>query len=166
MGVDPQREPAVTSLLPVGSTLPVAPTPWKKAVPLTDEQRAQDAALTKAATDAAIAEIDATAPGASQPATRDETRALLAQVAPRPDAPLPALVGAGLARKLHVHEGDTFTVLSQDLDGAQVDVDIHVVGLLHTSSEALDWTRVEQYATEARHAGQRPAPRIAVMYCG
>lgn len=142
MGIDPQREPAVTSLLPVGSALPSAPTPWKKAVPLTDQQRAEDAALTKAATEAAIAEIDATAPAASQPATRDETRALLAQVAPRPDAPLPALVGAGLARKLHVKDGDTFSVISQDLDGAQVDVDVRVIGLLHTSSDALDRTRV------------------------
>ena len=142
MGIDPQREPAVTNLLPAGSSLPVAPTPWKKAVPLTDQQRAEDAALTKAATEAAIAEIDATAPAASPPATRDETRALLAQVAPRPDAPLPALVGAGLARKLHVQAGDTFSVISQDLDGAQVDVDVRVIGLLHTSSDALDRTRV------------------------
>lgn len=142
MGIDPRREPSVTSLLPAGAALPADPTPWKKAVPLTDQQRAEDAALTKAATDAAIAEIDATAPAAAQPVGRDETRALLAQLAPRPDAPLPALVGAGLARKLHVHAGDTFSVISQDLDGAQVDVDIRVVGTLHTSSDALDRTRI------------------------
>jgi len=143
MGVDPQREVAVTSLLPTGSALPVQPTPWKQARALTAEQKAQDEALTKAATDAAISEIDALAPATDKPAaTNAETRALLAQVAPRPDAPLPALVGAGLARKLHVRTGDTFSVISQDVDGVQVDVDVRVVGTLHTSSDALDRTRV------------------------
>jgi ABC-type lipoprotein release transport system permease subunit len=146
MGVDPQREPGVTNLLSGGVTLPAEPTPWKKAVPLTDEQRAKDAALTKAATDAAISEIDGTAPANTPPAppgtVRDDTRALLTQLAPRPDAPLPALVGAGLARKLHAHVGDTITVISQDLDGAQVDVELRVAGTLHTSSDALDRTRV------------------------
>lgn len=146
MGVDPTREPGVTNLLSGGVTLPAEPTPWKKAEPLTDEQRAKDAALTKAATDAAISEIDDLATKSERPATtgtvRDDTRALLTQLAPRPDAPLPALVGAGLARKLHVHVGDSLSVISQDLDGAQVDVELRVVGTLHTSSDALDRTRV------------------------
>src|SRR5262249_12805815 len=48
MGVDPARERAVTSLL-AGAALPAAPTPWQRARPLTAEQQAKDAALTKAA---------------------------------------------------------------------------------------------------------------------
>ncbi|MEO8548909.1 MAG: FtsX-like permease family protein [Kofleriaceae bacterium] len=142
MGVDPSREPGITNLLSGGVTLPAEPTPWKKAAPLTDEQRAKDAALTKAATDAAISEIDNLAPSATPGTVRDDTRALLTQLAPRPDAPLPVLLGAGLARKLHVHVGDSLTVISQDLDGAQVDVELRVAGTLHTASDALDRTRV------------------------
>ncbi|HSN24942.1 MAG TPA: FtsX-like permease family protein [Kofleriaceae bacterium] len=144
MGVDPAREPAVTKLL-AGTSLPAAPTPWKKSVPLTDEQRAKDAALTKAASDAAIAEIDNLAAPSAAPApdaVRSETRSLLTQLAPRPDAPLPALLGAALARKLHVSTGDTLDVISEDANGVQVDVELRVVGTLHTSSDVLDRTRV------------------------
>ncbi len=145
MGVDPQREPTVTTVL-VGASLPVAPTPWKKAEPLTEEQRARDAALTQAATEAAIAEIEnLDAPGTEPTeagAVRDQTRSLLAQVAPRPDAPLPALLGVGLAKKLGVKQGDTLDVLSQDINGVQVDVEIRVAGTLRTSSAALDRTRI------------------------
>lgn len=145
MGIDPEREPTVTSLV-AGGALPAAPTPWKKAEPLTAEQQARDAELTKAETEAAIAEIEslgAPAAGASEDSTiRDQTRSLLAQVSPRPDAPLPALLGVGLARKLHVQQGDTLDILSQDVNGVQVDVEIRVAGTLHTSSAALDRTRI------------------------
>ncbi len=142
MGVDPAREPAVTTLL-AGKMLSATPTPWKKAQPLTEEQRAKDAALTKAATDAAISEIDnLAAPSGPDATVRDETRSLLAQLAPRPDAPLPALLGVGVARKLRVSPGDIIDVISQDANGVQVDVELRVVGTLKTSNDALDRTRI------------------------
>jgi ABC-type lipoprotein release transport system permease subunit len=149
MGLDPAREPAVTRLL-AGHTLPADPTPWKKSQPLTAEQRARDAALTKAATDAAISEIENLAtPSAAT--VSDETRALLAQIAPRPDAPLPALLGAALAKKLRVAPGDTIDVLSQDDNGVQVDVQVRVVGTLHMSNDALDRTRVVMNWRDLQH---------------
>lgn len=143
MGIDPIREPAVTSLLAGGAALPAAATAWQKAQPLTPDQQERDKALTKAATEAAMSEIDDLAtPSVAPSGVRDETRQLLARLAPRPDAPLPALLGVGLARKLHVKPGDTLNIIAQDLDGAQIDVELRVIGTLDTSSDALDRTRI------------------------
>lgn len=150
MGVDPARESTVTTLL-AGTALPAAPTPWKKGQPLSEEQRAKDATLTKAATDAAISEIENMTAPAGDASVRDETRSLLAQLSPRPDAPLPALLGAGLARKLRVASGDTIDVISQDTDGVQIDVELRVVGTLRTSNDALDRTRIVMNWRDLQH---------------
>lgn len=152
-GVDPKREARVTQLerrVIQGRYLPEAPTPWPAARKLTPSERALDQKLTRGEQQRVLDEIDAlgstgaaapSAEAAGSRAAKRETRALLAQVAPRPRQPPPLLLGDKLAHRLHVGPGARVSLMAQDLEGNPVDVDFVVVGIVATGDPVVDTTR-------------------------
>jgi lipoprotein-releasing system permease protein len=172
-GVDPKREARVTDLdrrVTQGRYLPEAPTPWPAARKLTAAERALDQKLTESEEEHALDEIDALGGGAapatsargapSEPpepapansnAAARETRELLAQVAPRPSAPPPLLLGVKLAHRLHIEPGARVTLMAEDLDGNPVDVDFVVVGVVSTGDPVLDVTRAIANLSDVQH---------------
>lgn len=155
VGVDPAHEARVTKLdqrITKGRYLPEAATPWPAAKKLTKKQKELDQQLTQGETERAEAEIEALGGGgapAEKPPThlpsvqklRGSTEKLLEQVAPKPDSPPPLLLGDKLARKLQAKPGTRVSLMAEDLDGNPVNVDFHVVGIVHTGDQALDSVR-------------------------
>lgn len=170
-GIDPKREARVTQLdrrVIRGRYLPEAPTPWPSARKLTAAERALDQKLTASEEQRALDEIDAlgggfapnanTAAAPSKPpapfsphAAAHETQQLLAQVAPRPKAPPPLLLGVKLAHRLHVQPGARVSLMAEDLDGNPVDVDFVVVGIVSTGDPVFDVTRAVANLSDVQH---------------
>jgi ABC-type lipoprotein release transport system permease subunit len=163
VGIEPPHEARVTRLaraVQSGAFLPDRPTPWRASAPLTAEQQKLDANLTDRARAEAIAQIEALgAAGAGQPpktsdrdaSARAEARALLKQQSPPPDAPLPILIGDGLAARLRVGVGSTVTVLAQDARGVSAEVDARVAGIYHTGDDGLDRDRLVFNLVDLQH---------------
>ncbi len=156
VGVDPRREVEVTTLheqLVAGSYLDLEPTPWQRGRELTAVERARDEALTRAAEDEALAEIDAlgdddvveaapapTAAGAN--AGHALTRTLAATISPPPARPPRVFVGATVARILGVEVGDTIHATGQTADALSEEVFLEVAGIYRTGTATFDRARI------------------------
>jgi len=177
VGVDPAREPRVTDLdrhITAGAYLPVEATPWPAARSLTDAERARDRALTRAAEAGAFDEIDELRPlpgggapdaragerAAAPPApdlARDEGRALATKLAPPPDQPLPALLGARLAKVLGAKVGDRLYASTVTVDGQSEAVFVRVAGVYETGTTLYDRHRLYLNVADLRrftHLGE------------
>lgn len=149
LGIDPAREAALTHLdrhVERGHYLPQAATPWPAARALSASEQALDRELTERQTAAAAAEIaalgDPTSPLPVAPSTPDaETRRLLSEVEPGPEAPPPLLLGKKLARKLRAQPGTLLDASGTDRQGNPVSVRFRVVGIAATGDAALDQVR-------------------------
>jgi len=159
VGIDPRSEPRVTELdqrLIAGSFLAPAPTPWPLARSLTRAERAEDERLTRAAGQQAEDEIDAlpalgVAAGARALARPAEAsrggeaaqRSQLSTVlSPRPEHPLPVVLGVSLARLLAVRPGDLLYLSTQGLDGTAEGVQAQLAGIYETGTSSYDRTRI------------------------
>ncbi|MBL8507074.1 MAG: ABC transporter permease [Chitinimonas sp.] len=147
LGVDPVHEGAVTRMprqIVAGSFLPAAPTPWPASKQLSEAQAAQDRALTEQAIASAfdqIEQLDA-APAVTAPAgLAAQTQAIVEQIAPTPSKPPAVVLGNKLARNLGVRPGDLVTVLYENAQGAQLSLQVQVVGISRTGTDLLDRTR-------------------------
>ncbi|MEH6459111.1 ABC transporter permease [Chitinimonas sp. JJ19] len=147
LGVDPVHEGAVTRMprqIVAGSFLPAAPTPWPASKQLSEAQAAQDRALTEQAIASAfdqIEQLDA-APAVPAPAgLAAQTQAIVEQIAPTPSKPPAVVLGNKLARNLGVRPGDLVTVLYENAQGAQLSLQVQVVGISRTGTDLLDRTR-------------------------
>jgi len=148
VGVDPRTEPVVTRLdrqLVTGAYLPPEPTPWPRGRALTADERALDRRLTEAAEDAAVSEIEnlgsldtGTGDGPGSSLADDRARELALAQAPPPAHPLPAFVGAALAKNLHVAVGGELHATGQAIDGTSEQVALRVVGVFATGTAAID----------------------------
>ena len=155
VGVDPRREIEVTTLheqLVAGSYLDLEPTPWSRGRELTAAERASDEALTRAAEDEALAEIDALdggdeegeaaagAPGANS--DDDLTRTLAATISPPPERAPRVFIGVTVARILGVEVGDTIHATGQTQDALTEEVFLEVAGIYRTGTAMFDRARI------------------------
>ncbi|MCA9622437.1 MAG: ABC transporter permease [Myxococcales bacterium] len=164
VGVDPTHEPEVTELDRArisGHYLPEAPTPWPARRALSAEELAADAALTERSTEEAMEEIDALTPldgdaPAAEPRAQPEpppalsdaaaddeaSREMARALSPRPERPLPAFVGVGLASVLDVKVGDRIYASTLAVDGGAEGSFLEVVGIFETGTALHDRHRL------------------------
>jgi len=186
MGIDPIAESRVTVLerkLLSGRWLDAAPTPWARSLALDEGEIAQDRELTERAVDAAflsatgMASAPAAEPsGSGSPAAtiadEDEKRSLAfaGQLAPQPDRPLPALLGATLAANLGLAAdpegrwGQRATLLLESASGAQTLLELEVRGIVATGVDQVDRSRVIMHVADVQRMLDVPgsAHEIAV----
>ncbi len=174
VGVDPRTEPQVTSLhqqLTEGRYLDVEPTPWRRGRALTAAEKARDAALTRAAEDDAMREIDAlgdddddggadkTATPATRPpgdgAAASDSKSVTSQLAralsPSPDRPPRVFVGATLAKLLKAKVGDKIYATAPTIDGTTGNVVLELSGIFRTGTAVFDRTRIYMHVTDLQH---------------
>lgn len=151
VGVDPLAEPRVTVLhdkVIDGRYLDSEPAPWPRGRQLTEEEEARDEAITEAAEEAAIAEIeslgDAEAPSATglDERSRELTRALASAQSPPPERPPRVIVGDALARVLRLEVGSQLHAATQTVDGQSEEVFFEVAGIYHTGTTLYDRSRI------------------------
>lgn len=144
VGVDPVTERRVTTLherRTDGRYLDDEPTPWPRGRALTDQESAQDDALSAAAVAEALAEIE----GLDAPAVTDsseQTLVLAETLSPPPKRPPRVYIGVILAKILNVKVGDTMHATGQTADGLSEEVFFEIAGTFRTGTASLDRGRV------------------------
>jgi ABC-type lipoprotein release transport system permease subunit len=147
MGIEPDHEAKVTrvrSTVIDGEFVPAAPTPWAQPQALSAQQQALDRKLTEAAIDDAFAQIErgAGARAATAVAASAQSAELAERLAPRPNQPPAAVLGAKLAANLGVGTGGRVHLLYENTLGAQSSLELRVVGIFRTGLDATDRNRV------------------------
>ncbi len=167
VGVDPTNEVKVTTLdqqRVAGSYLDAEPTPWPRGRALTPEERETDQALTRAAEDEAMAEIDALGSddeqdqgGGSEGSPDDAgpnaaektlTRDLADIISPPPERPPRVFVGVTLAKILGVKVGDRIHATAPTADGMTEQVYLEVAGIYKTSTAVFDRARIYMHIVD------------------
>jgi ABC-type lipoprotein release transport system permease subunit len=165
VGIDPEREPRVTELgdyMKRGTYLLPTPTPWPEGRELTEEEKAKDEELTKAAEDEALAEIDALddldsseeeepPPKRDRKADRELSRELARTISPPPKEPLRVMLGTRLARALDVDVGGEVYASTVRLDGLSEAVFMQVIGIYETGTQQYDRYRIYMHIDDLRH---------------
>jgi ABC-type lipoprotein release transport system permease subunit len=166
VGVDPVAEPRVTKLheqLRQGRYLDTAPTPWPAGRELTEAERARDEALTDAAEDDALAEIEALGEIGSdddeptaEAAAKDnaeaaaDTQALAKALSPPPERALRVILGQSLAKVLGAEIGSELYVSTVTIDGLVEAVFLEVVGIYRTGTQLYDRNRIYLHVADLR----------------
>jgi ABC-type lipoprotein release transport system permease subunit len=160
VGVSPKLEAAISELdatFVEGAFLSGEATPWGERHELSLVEKAEDAELTRAAVQDALAELEslgeiaakAEPPSAAavretfiDDAARERARQLALSESPRPEAPLPVVFGDELAKALHVKLGDQLFLSTATTSGQNEAVFVKVHGIFSTGTQVLDRNRM------------------------
>ena len=165
VGMEPKREAAISELDATfieGAFLANEPTPWGRRRALSEKEKAEDAELTAAAVEDALAELETLGsigadekevaegpfktPNVGGPALDEAAQARARDLAlaesPRPEADLPALIGDELAQALKVKRGDRLFLSTATSSGQNEAAFVVVHGVFSTGTQALDRNRM------------------------
>jgi len=159
VGVEPRSEQQVTVLhdrIVSGAYLDADPAPWPRGRALTADEIARDDAITTAAEDAAIAEIDALSGGDGDAEaergmdreSKEITHELATAQSPPPERPPRVILGDALARVLRVEVGSRIHAATQTTDGQSEEVFLEVAGIYHTGTSLFDRSRIYMHLAD------------------